>query len=195
MKNALVALWLGALLVGCAPREPGPHESEFGEVTYWQVIGSALKWGHLCTDEAGGIDQVEAPTFEDNSYLMYRLSEDGTEAVAQTCDTLSASTCSDSETDIVFSVEGNALVWDPEPELTDLEASDCDLQVDEKWTITDDGESGEMVAALVFSLVGNEAQCAQLQADAAAEAPNGQGLEGCTMNIELDLAFGRSDAP
>jgi hypothetical protein len=194
LPKTIFAFLTLSCLVACGPREPGPHEFERGEVAYWQVTSSELKWGHLCSDKEGGIDQVEEPEFEENSYIMYLLSDDGSQATAQNCETLQASTCADSETGIVFDVDGNTLTWNPEPEITDV-AGDCDLQSDEIWTLTDEGESAELVVGLVFSLVGEQGACDLLQSDLQAEAPNGQGLEGCTMDLEIGLAFDRSRTP
>lgn len=191
----LGACGLLPLVVACAPRAPGPEEAEYGEVFYWEVTGSALEVGERCTDNPAFADGLEPPEFEDNTYLMYLVEGDGERAVLQSCDTLDPSTCEDSELGLVFDIDGNDLVADPDPAVRDVENSPCDLEVDERWVVEDRGETMEMTMEVGYNLVGDAATCDALEAQVKADAPNGQGLNGCVLTLVVDGVFDRSSAP
>lgn len=184
-----------SLVVACGPRAPGPHEAEYGEVFYWEVTGSELDIGLRCTDAPSFRDKLAAPEFEENTYLMYRVEADGRTAVLQDCETLDASTCVDNDLELVFEIDGNELVADPEPEVRDIENSDCDLEGDELWTVLDRGETMKLTFETTFHLVGDADACAALEAQAEAQAPNGEGFNDCTITLEAEGVFDRSSAP
>lgn len=193
MRQASLLLLSLVVLTACGgPREAGPHEAERGEVFFWQVTASDVAFGDDCTDHPEFRDDVRPLEFEDNSFLLYELSEDGEEAITVSCTTTDADSCQDDEDPLVFAVDGNELVYDPEPELRDS-ASACDLEVDELWTLIDAGETLEMTVDLTMARVGDPSVCAQEEATIAAQSPNEKAFEGCVVSMIVDLEFYRTD--
>lgn len=183
------------MLVACGPREPGPHEAERGQIFYWQVTSSEVVAGDKCTDNESFRSDLEPEPLEANTFLMYRLSEDGRTAVAQTCTSTDADSCVDSETGIVFDVSGNELISDPPPAVRDVEGSSCDLEGDELWTVEDQGETMRFTLDVEFNLVGDPLVCADLERQAEADAPNGEGMNGCVVSMLVDGEFYSAQTP
>lgn len=192
MLRASLSFMSLVVLTACGPREAGPHETERGEVFFWEVTGSDVIFSDECTDHPDFRADVKPPEFEDNSFLLYELSEDGSEAVSVSCTTTDADSCTDEEDPLVFAVDGNELIYDPDPEVRDL-TSACDLEVDELWTLVDAGETLEMTADLAFARVGDATVCEQEEANIAAQSPNGEAFEGCVISMIVDTAFYRTD--
>lgn len=190
MMMAIAALSISA----CGERAAGPHEHEYGEATFWHVTGSSVSFA-ACTDSNNWQTQVEPPVIEDNSFLIYMLSDDGTTAAAQDCTTTLASSCSPSSTGIVFQVSGHTLTFDPAATTRPIVGSTCELEADELWTITDAGETAIMAIDVAFGLVGDPTVCAQLDADVIADSPNGTGIDGCVVTLGVDMEFYSSSKP
>ena len=190
----LIAL-AGSLMLACGPREPGPSETEYGKVFYWKVTGSDLLFGEECTDSDTFRDDLDKPAFEDNSFILYRVSDDGQQAIAQSCETTMASTCDDSDTEIVFDISGNELIYDPPQEVRDIEGTTCDLGADELWTLTDQGETLSAAIDIQFNHVGEAAVCDPIEAALRADSDNGQGIDGCVLTITVDTEFHSAQTP
>ena len=79
MRICLLSL---VLLAACGgSREPGPQASEYGAVTFWEVTalsGSVTS----CTDAPDYASATEPPELDENSFLIYRVSEDGSSATS-----------------------------------------------------------------------------------------------------------------
>lgn len=181
-----------SLLTACGPREAGPHEAEGGKVFFWEVVGSDVAFGDACTDHPDFRAEVKPLEFDESSFLVYELSEDGTEAVTVDCTTTDADSCTDEEDPIVFRVDGNELVFESEPVVEDL-ASACDLEGQELWTLVDAGETLEMTVDVTFRRVGEPTACEQDEATIAAQSPNGEAFDGCVISTIVDTAFYRTD--
>ncbi len=184
-----------ALAIGaCGERDAGPHEHEYGEITFWRVTASNVSLA-ACTDSGNWQTAVEPPAIEENSFLIYLLSEDGTTAAAQDCTTTLASSCGTSSTGIVFDVSGHTLTYDPAATTRPIQGSTCELEGDELWTITDAGETASMAVDVAFGLVGDPTACAQLDAAVIADSPNGNGIDGCVVTIGVEMEFRSSSRP
>jgi hypothetical protein len=194
MSRIVTLIAVGALITACAPREAGPHESEYGETFFWEVVGSDVTFGDACTDAEEFRDDIQPIEFEENTFLIYKLSDDGSQAVAQDCTTTQAESCTDSDVDITFGVTGNQLEWEAEPAVNPIDGSLCDLEAQQVWTLTDRGETLDMEVALSFSLVGDVTACDELQSQAEADSPNGEGLDQCEVTMLIDTEFYRTDS-
>lgn len=183
-----------ALLCACGAREPGPHESEHGEIIYWRLTSAIeLLWDN-CSDGADRDERVKAPPYQEDMFLIYRVADNGRQAVAQDCTTTSPSTCSDDPLDIVFEILDHTLSWDPPQELHD-EPGDCDMGSDQLWQVQDGGETGLFEAFMDIDLVGDPLVCAELDQDIRETSPNGLGLDGCRMTLRAELEYYPTDFP
>ncbi|MEE8408996.1 MAG: hypothetical protein V3T05_05285 [Myxococcota bacterium] len=192
-RNVIMAV--AALAIGaCGERDAGPHEHEYGEITFWLVTGSNVSFA-TCTDSGNWQAAVEPPAIEENSFLIYLLSEDGTTAAAQDCTTTKASSCGPSSTGIVFEVSGHTLTYDSAGTTRPIQGSTCELEGDELWTITDLGETASMAVDIAFGLVGDPTACAQLDADVIADSSNGNGIDGCVVTLGVEMEFHSSSRP
>ncbi len=191
-SSLVLLLVLG--LAACGPREPGPLESDRGKVTYWVVTGTSVTFD-ACTDAQAWQSDVTPEAPSENSYLMYLVSEDGTQAVAQSCTSTRASSCEDSATGIVFDVQGHLLSHDPAPEISDLTGTICDLELDQLWEIEDRGDTGTMEVAIGVALVGDPTACTALDDQVKLESGNGLGFDGCTVTLAVELDFDQAQTP
>ena len=179
---------------GGVERSPGPAEEERGEVFYWLVTSSDLTWGEECSDSESLREDVGPVEFEENSYLIYEVSDDGTEAVAMDCTSTDASSCTESDLDIRFVIDGSTLKYQPEPDVKDIEGSDCDLEGTQTWTIEDQGETGTFALDVGFALIGDVDDCAAHQAALEAQSDNGKGLDGCVVTYDIGLEYTKSES-
>ncbi len=189
----VLVLAIGTGACGLA-REPGPLETDRGAVTYWLVTGTSVGFD-ACTDAESWQSDITPPEFPANSYLLYRISDDGNEAIAQSCETTLASSCHDSETGIVFDVSGHTLTYVPGPDFVDVMGSTCDIELDQVWVVEDQGEIGTMVVTIAIYLIGDATACATLDDQIIAESSNGLGFDGCTVTLSVDLEFDQTQVP
>ncbi len=178
-----------AFLVACG-REAGPHEDEHGFVFFWQVTGSDITWGQQCSDAAAFREDLGAISFSSDSYVIYRVSEDGSEAYDQTCDALDSTTCVDG--DIVFDIDGHEIFHDFEATRSPV-TGDCMLDSDERWTLVDEGETLSFVSENLFTLAGPDSDCEPVQESMEEEAPNGLGIDGCLVTLGATADFYSAD--
>jgi hypothetical protein len=182
-----------ALSTACA-RAPGPSELEWGEITYWLVTSSDVAFAQ-CSDASDWRSQVEAPAIEPNTYLIYRVETGGATATAMDCETTLGSSCTESDTGIVFTVVGHTLTWDPTAEIQDVTGSDCDVQVDQIWTLVDNGETLDWELGMAVDLVGDATDCAALDAQIKLQSPNGLGMDGCVVTLSMSADFSHTSVP
>jgi|GEM_PF-1162388 len=172
-------------------RAPGPHSDEQGLVTYWLVTEALPLEYDQCTDAADWRGQIAAPEFSANSFLMYRVAADGSTALSQSCETTSASSCTDG--DKTWNVSGNVLTATDDPTESAQSGYDCSLRFDTVWRVTDNGETGRLDVELNLSLVGDTASCQTLDSAIAAAGTNGVGFDGCRVTIPVDMTFRKAD--
>ncbi len=182
-------------LTACGPRTAGPNEGEYGQIFYWQVTDSGLEVGEDCTDADDWQDTLEPVPFSENTYLIYKVAPDGSEAVSQSCATTDATSCADSDSGIVFQIDGSTLTYDPEAELYVVDNSACDLEGDAVWTMSDDGETLHLDVDIDYSLVGDATACEALEEQIQLDSPNGKGIDACTVTLTVDATFDSAQSP
>ena len=173
------------LVTGCGEREPGPHSYEEEKVTYWEVMSSAGR-ASQCTDSADWSDVVGGPVFNNGSFLMYRVEAGGQTATGQSCDTLSSSSCTDTE--LIWQVDENILSHEAEPVPLDS-AGDCVINLLADWTVVDEGESALFQVQIQFEYATDDVSCTAIEAALIEESPNGFGLADCTVTMDADMGF------
>jgi len=165
-------------------RAAGPHQEEFGLVTFWHVTNSTSELTS-CTDSTEWSDAVTAPAFGDNSYLMYKV-VDSTSALSQSCSELDASSCSDDGD--IWNISGNVLTFVDEP-TTLVGDSACDFALQPTWTVTDSGTTALFNIDMVFSADETKSDCAALDQSIKVASSNGHGLLDCNISIDVDMEF------
>lgn len=181
---------VAAIACACGPREPGPGERELGEVQFWEVTGDGeVSFGDACTDAPSFRDGIEAPEFEPNSFLIFKIAEDGETATAQSCERIDPDTCEDSELDIVFEIDEHTYTATLAPQVTATSSPGCDLQLEQVWTLEDQGETLTLDVDLPATLLGEPGACAAAEAAVIAEGTNGEGIDGCVVNLHVDTEF------
>ena len=177
--------------LGClGPRDPGPLEEEFGQVLFWEVTSTSLG-DEGCTDDPAFQDTLSLPPLEENTYFMYRVSDDGKTAVAQDCAELDADSCVAVD-DITFDIDGHEHVWSPEPESI-TRSPVCEVFGRQVWRFDDQGTDGTLDILIDFPFEGTDNGCAELDADMAAQSTNGLGLASCEISLSAELAFSFAD--
>ena len=181
------------VLVGCpSPRDSPLSSDEFGDTFFWQVTSSEIAFEE-CTDAESWQDQIEAPEFDENTFIIYRVESDGSRAISQSCETTRADTCSDSALDIAFDIDDNILTYDPAPVLNNELSATCSLFQDELWTMEDFGETLTMSVEVEFTLDGNEMTCTNIEDAVKAESTNNLGIDKCKVTITVDSEFFTTD--
>lgn len=182
------------LLTACGPREAGVTETDHGAIFYWEITAAEAAYGDECTDDEE-FREGSAPQFEENSFIIYRVSDDGQTATSQDCSTTDAASCTEDVDAQVYAIDGTELLYDPGPEVEDIEGSDCDLQNDQRWLLTDSGETMTAEIELLFNHVGDVNLCAAIEEQLESESGNGQGLDGCTITLNVDAEFHSAQTP
>jgi uncharacterized Zn-binding protein involved in type VI secretion len=188
----VIVFIVAAIACACAPREPGPGERELGEVQFWEVTGDGeVTFGDACTDSPNFRDGIEAPEFEPNSFLIFKIADDGATATAQSCERIDPDTCEDSDVDIVFDIDIEAHTYTAtlETQVTPTSSPGCDLELAQVWTLEDQGETLTLDVDLPAALIGDPAACAAAEAAVIAEGTNGEGIDGCVVNLHVDTEF------
>ena len=170
------------LLAACGGRD-GLSEREYGYILFWQVESAELVWDE-CTDADMFRSAISAPEFEDNSFVVYRVSDDGQSLIDQECTEIDASTCVDSDLDIVFEKNGDVFEFDP-PMATGMQlAPGCNLTSDPLWSLDDQGQDLYLDVSLTFGLEG-EGACEGVDENVAKSGSNEFGIDGCVATIEV----------
>jgi hypothetical protein len=152
-------------------------------VYFWQITSSTVEFGQ-CSDEPTFRMNTQPLSFNDNSYVIYRVSADGKKATTQECARLDATTCKDAARPIVFDVAGRELTFtrvskDP------VGMTGCNLQQNETWTLTDAIKTMTLEIANVLSLVDSPPACDAVEADLKSRSPNMLGVQGCVVTFKL----------
>lgn len=177
MRLSLTVLAL--LLAGC-PEYTGPQK----DATYfWQVKTSTIEFG-ACSDAEDFRSGLTALPITDNTFVIYKVSSDGTKAVTQKCDRLDSATCTPSDSMVVFDVTGRELNFS-QTSKAPIGMTGCSLQQTETWTLTDATRLMTLDLVNVLTLVDAPPACDDVENDLKARSPNGLGVEGCVITSKL----------
>ncbi len=191
MTRLPIAALSAATLLACA-RDPGPSTDEHGLVFFWQVTSSDIAWGQQCSDSDEFRGELGPIPFDADTYVVYRVSDDGTEAYDQLCETTDSSTCADG--DVVFEIDDHTLTYDPDGERSPIEnGGACMLDADERWILTDEGATLSFQTDILFTLAGPSSDCEPIQEDLESGAPNGLGIDGCLVTLSATADFTSAD--
>lgn len=181
------------LAAGCGGRE-GLSEKEFGDYFFWAIESAELVWDE-CTDASDFRGAISAPAFDENSFLVYRVSDDGQSLIDQDCTAIDPATCVDGDLGIVFARDGELFLFDPPAALGTELAPGCRLTTDPLWTLDDQGQAIALDVSITFGLDG-EAACEGVDENIAKTGTNEFGIDGCVATIEVVGDFyARRSAP
>ncbi|MEW5739201.1 MAG: hypothetical protein AB1938_09770 [Myxococcota bacterium] len=152
-------------------------------VYFWQITSSTVEFGQ-CSDDPTFRMDAQPIAFTDNSYIIYRVSQDGKTAVTQDCMRLDASTCAPSTNPITFNIAGRELTFTRESKAP-VGTTGCNLQQSETWTLTDSNKTMTLDIANVLSLVDSPPACDSVEADLKMQSPNMLGVQGCVVTFKL----------
>lgn len=162
----------------------GPNGSiQPGAVYFWQVKTSTLEFG-ACSDAPEFRADLNPVPISDNTFVIYKISADGKQAVTQKCETLDPKTCADSSTMVVFDVVGREMTYS-KSSVSDLGATGCSLQQTETWTLTDAVDHMTLDLVNVLTLINSPTACEKVEADIKRDSPNMLGVEGCVITSKL----------
>lgn len=179
---AVLCVLAVGLLAACGGRD-GLSEKEHGYILFWQVEAAELVWDE-CTDADMFRSAIAAPEFEDNSFVVYRVADDGQSLIDQDCSEIDAATCKDSDLEIVFERNGDLFEFDP-PLAVGMElAPGCNLTTDPLWVLDDQGQDLFLDVGLTFGLQGDGA-CDGVDENVAASGTNEFGIDDCRATIEV----------
>ena len=178
MRLRLCALAL--ILVGC-PQYTGPQANA---TYFWQMKTSTIEFG-ACTDDADFREPLTPLMLTDNTFIIYKVSDDGKTAVSQKCDRLDSSSCAPSDGGVVFDVAGRELTFTRSQKVP-IGTTGCSLQQNETWTLTDATRAMTLDLVNVLTLVDSPPACDQVEADLKMRSPNGLGVEGCVITNSLE---------
>lgn len=186
MKWTIVAtVSAAAMAMGCLPERDGPTADDNGAILYWELHTIDTVYDG-CSDAPDSPTQIDAPEFQENSFFIYRISEDGSQAITQDCTSTDGGTCSDSDLGIVLTRNrGNTYTWDAPPQQLGAAAAGCTVIGDELWVFTDNGEDGVLDASVTYELQGEG--CSAYDQSVAEMSPNGEGVDGCTLTIQAEV--------
>ena len=168
------------VLMACGPRKPGP---EAEQIYFWHVRASTLEFGQ-CSDDPEFRKDINPLEFGDNSYIVFKVAKDVQTAKQQTCESLSASTCTDTQGGIVFDIAGTELTFSREFK-DPIGMTGCSLQQNENWTFRDEGLAFSLDIANVLTLTDATTACDNVDANLKLKSPNMQGVSGCVITWKL----------
>lgn len=180
MRRLMATVAAAAAVLSCGGGGSGPQP---GRTYFWKVASSKVEFG-VCSDQTDFRGSFPAPAINDSSFVVYRVDNDGKKAWLQSCQTLDASSCRDSEPKVEFSIVGNELLFTTVA-AQNVEGSTCKLQDSQQWNAVDKGQTLELSQNHTLTLVNDATACAALDDRAKKAAPNGFGIEGCVVQITL----------
>lgn len=176
MRRAAIFFAVLAFM-GCdSERKPGPRR---GETAFWRVVSSDVSFSN-CSDDPSFRDGVEPIAFDENTYIIYRVDDEGLKATALACESFDTSTCRPSESGVVFDVAPPELLFTRESR-SPIGGEGCNLFVVENWLLTDKGETLDMEISHTMSLVDDDLACQRVEEAIVSQSPNGIGVQGCVV--------------
>jgi hypothetical protein len=174
-------------LVACGPPKPGPAANQ---TYFWRVTSSTVEFNSMCSDEAKFRMDNTAITFQSNSYIVYKGSEDAKKATLMKCTMLDPSTCTPADSGIVFDVAGAEMSYATELK-TATGSGMCRVLDTQSWIMTDKITTLDVEISDTLSLVDDPPICDHLEANAKARAPNGMGFQCCTITFKVGATSSR----
>ncbi|MFO0598135.1 MAG: hypothetical protein U0228_22725 [Myxococcaceae bacterium] len=176
----LLALGAVCALAAACPGYSGPQA---GATYFWQIKTSTVEFGACsdATDFRMGIDPIP---LTDNTFLVYKVSNDGKKAVTQSCTRLDARTCIDSDAGVTFDIAGKELTF-TESGKTPIGTTGCSLVQTQTWTAIDATRALTVDINNVLTLEDSPPACDQVENDLKARSPNGLGVVGCVITSKL----------
>lgn len=178
MKRLLIVVPF--LLGACGGGASGPVPNA---TYFWRVTSSTLEFGQ-CSDAMDFRMNVQPLAFTDNSYIIYKVSKDGKQAVSQTCERLDPATCMPSTSGVVFAVAGRELTFTRESK-DPIGTTGCNLQQTETWTLRDQTKTLDVDIANTLALVDSPGACDSVEKDLKMRSPNMLGVVGCVVTFKL----------
>ncbi len=164
---------------------PAPETGDDG-VFFWRLTESSLAFG-ACTDDPRFRDDVTPFAIGENSFIIYRVSEDGKAAATLSCTHVDVSTCAESADHIPWEVAGQELTRSQT--FTDSVAdAGCDMQQVVTETLIDKGQTMTLDVVNVLTLINTtpgSGVCEDLDAATRSRSTNGFGVEGCVISRQL----------
>lgn len=168
-----------ALSAACSPTPPGPQA---GVTYFWLVTSSQVAFNDYCSDDPT-FRMMNAPLkFADNSYVIYKGSDDGKKATLMTCTQLDPSSCTPSSSNVVFDVAGAELSFETENKQP-IGSGPCNQLDTQAWILTDKVQTLDMQISDTLSLVDDTTTCNRIETDAENRSPNHKGYQGCTITF------------
>jgi hypothetical protein len=168
------------LACSCGPRK-GPVP---GDTYFWQLDSSTVDWGTDCSDATDFRASATPVSFSSNTYIVYKVSKDGHQAISQTCTAIDSSTCTASDGGIVYDIAGTDLTF-TETTKAPISTTGCSLQQDATWTLTDEITTMSLNIDNILSLVDNPTACASMETNLKNRSPNHAGVTGCVVTFAL----------
>lgn len=169
------------LLLACGPGKPGPQANQ---TYFWRITSSTVAFNDNCSDEPEFRAMNGAIEVKENSYVVYKGSEDAKKATLMSCEQLDPNTCTPAKSGVVFDVAGAELTYAFELR-TFTGSGMCNILDTQSWILTDKLSTMELQISDTLQLVDDPPICDQIEANAKMRAPNGKGFEGCTITFTV----------
>ena len=194
MRTRLFVALLVLAASACGARD-GLSDKDYGKILFWEVIDVELVWTE-CTDADFLRSSIVAPDFEENSFIIYLVSDDGSRLIDQDCTAVDGATCKDGEFDIVFQEAGGEYHYDP-PQASGGEVSPgCSLTIDPLWVLEDEGQQLFLSAGTNFGLQPEvDGACMGVDDNIKASGSNEFGVVGCRASFEVVADYFARDKP
>ena len=173
------------LLLACG-RSPGPHDWEWGLVTYWQAEQAGTVSMTHCADSFE--DSADRMNLGAGQFVTYRVEDGGELATEMDCTTTDGDTCRPND-DVVFDVVEHTL--DTLIEEVTVVDDGCILNVDTEITLVDEGDTARFRNLLTTSYTGET--CDEIEAEIVAASDNGYGFADCEVSVDGTLVFVDAD--
>ncbi len=174
-------------------RLPGPHPSEWGQITFWRWIAtSELTWAD-CSNDPSWKFSYEQPVFGEDAFLFYRVEPGGATATGLSGCTLSGAKCED--TSVLWTIKGHTLTAPGAGgKLFNGDAA-CAFILTTTYTTTDNGTAALWQVRIDVDPDPAKPDCAALDSSIKASSPNGHGLLDCHVSYDVFLSFEHTVPP
>lgn len=179
MRHVTFALAL-VLATGCPGPATGPTP---GGTYFWRVLSSTIEFG-ACSDEPTFRDGLRPVPFTENSFVVYRVADDGATAVTQDCSRLDAQSCVTPAMPDTYDISGFELTRS-ETFKNPIQNSSCMLSQNVNETIVESGRSMTFELISILTLTDSPTDCPNVESGLKRNSPNGLGVEGCVITRRL----------